>query len=396
MTPRHILMLLVLLATLTSTTGCGDEESPAAPTGGGATTINSILPPGASSGIQITISGSNFGNDQGAGSVQVGGKDATIDSWKDTEITCTMPGGLSQSLGVGVTLVTNSGKVASTKMDITPPHTYQVTSHHAMDHYPCWSPGGDWIYFSSTRSGGANWDIYRIPATGGVAERVTYDERPDFYPDVRPSSGELAWSSQMKLINNSEGDYEIFHGFPKCIGPGSACSVTMLTDNQSRDLDPAWANTVYAGYSMAYTYEEVDQSGHFVAWKIMLDAGGGPVELTQGRQPNFSSNGRWVVYTYQDNVYKIPTDGGAPVQLTNGNTDFYPHWGWANDKIVFERSNGGNFQDIFVMNADGTGVEALVSTPNTEQCPTWSPDCSKIAYYANVVGRFDIYVYVVP
>jgi Tol biopolymer transport system component len=48
------------------------------------------------------------------------------------------------------------------------------------------------------------------------------------------------------------------------------------------------------------------------------------------------------------------------------------------------------------MNSDGTGVEALVSTPNNEYYPSWSPDCTKIVYYALVVGNFDIYVYVVP
>lgn len=48
------------------------------------------------------------------------------------------------------------------------------------------------------------------------------------------------------------------------------------------------------------------------------------------------------------------------------------------------------------MNSDGTDVQALVSTRNYEYCPSWSPDCSKIAYYALVSGQYDIYVYVVP
>jgi TolB protein len=265
-----------------------------------------------------------------------------------------------------------------------------------MDHYPCWSAGGDMIYFSSTRSGGTNWDIYRVPATGGTPERVTFDDSPDFFPDVHPGTGELAWSSQMTHVNNSDGDYEIFYGYPIGGGPGGAAITSMLTNNESRDLYPAYANTVYAGYDMVYTWEEVDQDGYYLAWKVMLNTTGPPVELTEGEQPNFSSDGRWVVYNHENNIYKIPTDGGTPVQLTDSGHDYYPHWGWANDKIVFQRNNGGQFDDIFVMNSDGTDVQPLVSTRGYEYNPSWSPDCTKVVYYALVGGSYNIYVYVVP
>ena len=392
---KDILISLVLCAAMALAAGCSDGDSPSKPDGGGSPAISGILPPGAGSGTQITIRGSNFGDARGTGSVQVAGSDAAIDSWSAAVITCTLPAGLSEGLGT-VTVTTGSGKSSSSQFSIERPNTYRVTKDQGMNHYPCWSANGDWIYFSSTLSGGANWDIYRIPAIGGTAERVTYDAASDFYPDINPSTGELAWSSQMTAVNNTDGDFEIFYGYPVCIVPGSSCSVTMLTNNGSRDLDPAYAITVYMGYSMAYTWEEVDQNGYFLAWKVVLRTGGLPVVLTEGRQPNFSSNGQWVVYTHQDNIYKIPTGGGSPVQLTSTNHDWYPHWGWTNDKIVFQRSNGGNFEDIFVMNPDGTGVEALVSTPNNEYCPSWSPDCTKVVYYALVSGSFDIYVCVVP
>lgn len=396
MYPRDILISLVLCAAMALAGGCSDGDSTSGPEGGGSPAISGILPPGAGSGTQVTIHGSNFGDDQGTGGVQVAGSDAVVESWSGAEIVCTLPAGLSEGASATVTVKTNAGKSASSQVAVTRANTYRVTTGGAMNHFPCWSANGDWIYYSSTASGGANWDIYRIPAIGGTAERVTFDDASDFYPDINPSTGELAWSSQMEHISNSDGDYEIFYGYPVCIGPGASCSVTMLTNNESRDLDPAYAITVYSGYSMAYTWEEVDQDGDFLAWKVVLRSGGLPVVLTEGRQPNFSSNGQWVVYTHQDNIYKIPTGGGTPVQLTDTSHDWYPHWGWTNDKIVFQRSNGGNFEDIFVMNSDGTDVQALVSTTSNEYCPSWSPDCTKIVYYALVGGNFDIYVYVVP
>lgn len=388
--------LFILCLTICVFAGCSDEGTPAdTGNGGGAPEIATILPPGASSGIQVTITGSGFGNEQGTGGVTVMGADAAIDSWSDTEIVCTLPAGLSEGVITSVTVTTGSGKTSSSQFQITPPHTYAVTLDSHMDHYPCWA-GNGMIYFSSTRSGGANWDIYRIPATGGTPERVTFDDAPDFFPDVNPSTGELAWSSQMTHISNTDGDYEIFYGYPIGGGPGGSATTAMLTSNVSRDIYPAYASTVYAGYDMVYTWEEVDQYGNFLAWKVMLNTTGPPVELTAGEQPNFSPDGQWVVYNHLNNIYKIPTTGGAPVQLTGTGQDFYPHWGQANDRIVFQRMNGGQFEDIFVMNSDGGDVQPLVSTRSNEYNPSWSPDCTKIVYYALVAGYFDIYVYVVP
>ena len=398
MNPRRILISIVLCSAMVLAAGCsdGDSTSGPGPDVGGSPAISGILPPGAGPGTQITISGSNFGSDQGTGGVQVAGSDASIDSWSDTEIICTLPAGLSESASADVTVTIGSGQSGSSQIQITPPNIYRVTTDIAMDHYPCWSANGDYIYFSSTRSGGANWDIYRISSIGGTTDRITSDDAPDFYPDVNPSTGELAWTSQMTHINNSDGDYEIFYGFPACFETGCSIWTAMLTSNESRDLDPAYAITVYMGYSMVYTWEEVDQDGYFLAWKVMLHTTGPPVELTEGRQPNFSYDGQWVVYTHEDNIYKILTDGGTPTQLTDTNHDWYPHWGRTNDKIVFQRYNSGNFEDICVMNSDGTGVDTLVSTRNYEYCPSWSPDCTKIAYYALISGNYDVYVYVVP
>ena len=387
--------VLVLLAAIA--VACGEEDSPAGPAPvDKSPNITSILPPGASSGIHVKIVGKNFGSEQGTGMVRFDDKEAAIDSWSDTEISCAVPAGFATGSGVSVTLTTSAGESSSQQINITPPNTYQVTLSDDMDMYPSWGPGGDWIYYCSTREAG-DWNIWRISAIGGVPQQLTFDPASDFYPTVNFSSGELAWSSNTKFSGqNAEGDYEIFRGYPVCPDPGTGCSTTMETSNDSRDLYPAWARTVYAGYSMAYTWELTDQNGHWLAWKIMLSSGGGAIELTDGQQPSFSGNGQWVVYSHGDNIYKISTGGGTPVQLTNTGGDTHPHWGCGNDKIVFERTNGGNFQDIFIMNSDGTDVQPLVSTREDEHWPRWSRDCSKVVYYGLVTGRFNVYVYVVP
>lgn len=46
-----------------------------------------------------------------------------------------------------------------------------LTTHPADDVAPTWSRDGQWVYFASNR--GEQWQIYRVPASGGDAEAVT-------------------------------------------------------------------------------------------------------------------------------------------------------------------------------------------------------------------------------
>lgn len=46
--------------------------------------------------------------------------------------------------------------------------------------------------------------------------------------------------------------------------------------------------------------------------------------------------------------------------------------------LAFERMTSRTDGDIFVVNADGTGLKHLTQDPGYERCPSWSPDGSKI------------------
>lgn len=38
-------------------------------------------------------------------------------------------------------------------------------------------------------------------------------------------------------------------------------------------------------------------------------------------------------------------------------------------------------RNLYIVNADGTGLRQLTSTPENEMYPTWSPDGESIAYH---------------
>lgn len=53
--------------------------------------IDSLSSAEGNTGDEITLSGTNFGDDQGTGTVTVNGKDASVSSWSNTSVTITIP-----------------------------------------------------------------------------------------------------------------------------------------------------------------------------------------------------------------------------------------------------------------------------------------------------------------
>ena len=77
----------------------------------------------------------------------------------------------------------------------------RLTHNAAIDTEPAWSPDGRSLVFTSDRGGRPQ--IYRIPDTGGRAQRLTfegsYNARASFSPD----------GSRLALVHGSRGAYRI-------------------------------------------------------------------------------------------------------------------------------------------------------------------------------------------
>jgi Tol biopolymer transport system component len=95
-----------------------------------------------------------------------------------------------------------------------------------------------------------------------------------------------------------------------------------------------------------------------------------------------SGTGIWVMNADGTGARRI-TDGGPDVD----GTDLGPAWSPDGSRIAFAREGRpakaatGN-TDIYVVNADGTDVVRLTDDPMMEYAPTWSPDGSRIAFAA--------------
>jgi photosystem II stability/assembly factor-like uncharacterized protein len=94
---------------------------------------------------------------------------------------------------------------------------------------------------------------------------------------------------------------------------------------------------------------------------------------------------------FNNGISVINADGTGEVSITNNNDEF-PAWSPDGSKLAFGREDLGTARpDIFVMNADGTGVTRLTTAPQDDLIPGWSPDATQLTFtYGDCSGGGDI------
>lgn len=128
--------------------------------------------------------------------------------------------------------------------------------------------------------------------------------------------------------------------------------------------------------------------------------------------PAWSPDGKWVAFLsdrgdgMEYNIWKIPADSGAVVQITTGFNDLNelgikddrspekPAWSSDGDWIAFARltkSDIGYNNDIYAVPLNGGNRTVVVSSPWGEYCPAYSADGTSIAFVSDRSGSNQIW-----
>lgn len=153
-----------------------------------------------------------------------------------------------------------------------------------------------------------------------------------------------------------------------------------------------------------------DRSGDLEIWTATAD-GGGLRRLTKTPgsdfSPQWSPDGTKIVFESDrdhpsadpakvtDEIYVMNADGTGQKRLTSNNVeDWGPRWSPDGKRIVFAAGapKAGDDLDVFVMNADGSGRKDLTPGPGRDFTPDWSPDGKRIVFASDDDGDYDLYV----
>ncbi|MFN2489735.1 MAG: protein kinase [Actinomycetota bacterium] len=113
-------------------------------------------------------------------------------------------------------------------------------------------------------------------------------------------------------------------------------------------------------------------------------------------RPDWSPDGRKITFASDADgdldVYVMRADGTGLENLTNNTFDeLAPDWSPSGDEIAFTSDRDGD-PEVFVMSSQGRGVRQVTDNTSKEVAPDWSPDGEQLTFSSDRDGGFDIYV----
>ncbi|HVR09228.1 MAG TPA: protein kinase [Thermoanaerobaculia bacterium] len=304
----------------------------------------------------------------------------------------------------------------------------------ADDTQPAFSPNGRLIAFRSERDGGG---LFIMSAAGGSARRLAgFGFNPAWSPDGR----ELAVGTDSVVHPSSRRQ------------PSEIFRVRLDTGERRlvRGRDAAQPSWSPHGYRIAYW--GVSPSGQRIVWTVAAD-GGLPVQVTHDPSldwnPAWSPDGRQLYFASDRgglmNLWRVPIDErsgrvlGRPEPVTVSSragmqwsiSGSGKQFVFAGDDIrvklekiafdlaagktvgavasideTFQRMNAcdasrdGRWlvydtlapkENIYVIRPDGKGLRLVVGGDFRNRLPRWSPDSTRIAFYSNRGGNYEIW-----
>ena len=244
-------------------------------------------------------------------------------------------------------------------------------------HFPIWSRDGRFIYFAKGTPT-TDMDIWRVPARGGAAEQITFHHAWVGYP---------AWLDARTLIYSATADdgsgrwlyaIDVEHRIPHRVSSGIAEQYLSVAVDQVQPhrLVATVANPTAGLWTVPITNEIQPES----AVQAIQAAN------TRALSPRYAGN--YLAFLSSkggaDGLWKID-NGGTAVELWKGGDGGVvaaPAISPDGKRICFSYRKQGR-AELYVIDANGTGLTTLAKSIEVQSAASWSPDGKWVAVAAN-------------
>ncbi|MCI0708999.1 MAG: VWA domain-containing protein [Chloroflexi bacterium] len=237
------------------------------------------------------------------------------------------------------------------------------------------------IAFASDRDGDS--EIFIMNGDGTNVVQLTFNEVTDDKPSWAPGGSQLAFES------NLDGDYDIY------IMNDDGSNITKLTDNDFDDWGPSWS----ADGSMIAYHGTGDGD---IEIYVMNADGSNSRQLTTNniatdRSPEWSPDSTLLVYFSDESggreIYTVNINNGSITRITTDEWyDGHPDWSPDGTLFAFSSTRTSANSEIFTMSVDGSNKRRLTDFVGTDEDPSWSPDGSMIVFENTASGNWDIWI----
>jgi tricorn protease len=311
----------------------------------------------------------------------------------------------------------------------------RLTWHPGSDRLLDWTPDGEAVLFASNREHGINVrQFFRVAAAGGWPEKL---------PVPYGEFGALAGDGRRIAYTTKAREFSTWKRYRGGLAPDiwlldlDSLEATNLTVSDANDMQPMWhGDKLYflsdrgpAQRSNLWVLDGVSAAPRQVtaftamdvAWpaigpaEIVFQAGGRlhlldlateehhevPVEVVTDRatlrprlvdvgeqlaSAHISPSGARAVVEARGEIFTLPAEHGVVRQLTrrSGTAERYPAWSPDGSRIAYWSDRAGEYE-LTLLGAPGDGEEVAVTAlgPGFRYRPFWSPDSSKIAFIDN-------------